>query len=107
MQEVCNQILASVEKAPPRVASSRSSDPPQQLPSIPDVHDEEFNTVPKYMKGRLTREKVNGGVEFLNKVFGDKYTLLKQNPAKLSVEMRQRFYVKSHQDSSLGVGVTG
>jgi hypothetical protein len=45
------------------------------------------------MKGRLTLDKINSGVEFLKKVLADKYTLLRQNPAKMSVDQRQRFYV--------------
>lgn len=44
------------------------------------------------MKGRLTREKVNGGLDFLNRVLGEKYAFLRQNPARLSIEMRQKYH---------------
>lgn len=63
------------------------------IPTLPLIEEEEFVTVPKYMKGRLTRDKINLGVEFFNRTLTEKYTLLRQNPSKLSVEQRQRFYV--------------
>lgn len=35
---------------------------------------------------------MNGGVEFLTRVIQEKYTFLRQNPAKLSMEQRQKYY---------------
>lgn len=53
----------------------------------------EFDSVPQYMRGRLTLERVNSAVEAINRVIDEKYSLLRMNPSKLSVEMRQRFFV--------------
>lgn len=90
--------------SPPLPLSSSSSSVPftgtttiigsSSFPKIEDVTEQEFSIVPKYMKGRLSREKINNGVGFINKVIAEKYTLLGQNPTKMSIELRQRFYVR-------------
>ncbi len=53
---------------------------------------DEFEALPKYLRGRITIERVNGLLEELNKVFCEKYTLLKANPAKLPFDQRQRHH---------------
>lgn len=91
-------MLAGAEECSSKTAvgkASSTSNPPTiiHVPSeIPAITLEEFETVPKYMRGRLTREKVNGGVEFLNRVLLDKYTFLRQNPTKLPPDQRQKYY---------------
>lgn len=90
-------MLASAEECPGKstvgkVASTTNPGTIQAPSEIPAITLEEFETVPKYMRGRLTREKVNGGVEFLNRVILDKYTFLRQNPAKLPPDQRQKYY---------------
>lgn len=84
-------MLASVEERPSKGSVSKAATA-STLSEIPSIAAEEFETVPKYMRGRLTRERVNGGVEFLNRVLLDKYTFLRQNPAKLSPDQRQKYY---------------
>jgi hypothetical protein len=84
-------VRLATKPRPDNVLSTNSST--ASIPTIEEISDEEFVTIPKYMKGRLTREKINAGVDFVNKVTSEKYTLLRQNPSKLNVEQRQRFYV--------------
>jgi hypothetical protein len=44
----------------------------------------EFEAVPKYMRGRLTREHINDGVDIINLAFKAKYSLLALPRGKLS-----------------------
>lgn len=61
---------------------------------IAEVQEDEFAILPKYMKGRLTMQKINQSVDQLNAIFKDKYSIMTcANPTKLSNENRQRFYV--------------
>lgn len=57
------------------------------------LDEEEFAGIPKYMRGRLTLERINSCVEAFNQVVQEKYLLLMQNPSRLSSEARQRFLV--------------
>lgn len=90
-------MLASVEERPcpgkgattKTLSATLVSNTPSEIPAIAPG---EFETVPKYMRGRLTQERVNGGVEFLNRVLLDKYAFLRQNPAKLPPDQRQKYY---------------
>jgi len=83
-------------KTPSKLVQSITVEPntpfAQPIPGMAPVNDQEMDQVPKYLRGRLTRDRVNGAVEFLNRLLREKYTLLQQNPAKLSVEQRQRYY---------------
>ncbi len=65
---------------------------PQFSQILSSLSLEEFEALPKYLRGRMTIERVNGMIEELNKVFCEKYTLLKANPAKLPFDQRQRYY---------------
>jgi hypothetical protein len=56
----------------------------------------EFDAIPKYMKGRLTLEKVNGMIELLNQLYADKYAVMLQNPNKLPHELRQKYWVPTN-----------
>lgn len=73
--------------------SAPSSAKPADSRRIMSVDVTEFDSVPQYMRGRLTLERVNSAVEAINRVIDEKYSLLRMNPSKLSVEMRQRFFV--------------
>lgn len=60
--------------------------------AIEHISPHEFDGLPKYLKGRLTVAKVNNLVDDFNRFILEKYTLLaRANPAKLSLEQRQRF----------------
>lgn len=55
--------------------------------------ESEFQGLPKYLKGRLNIQKINFFISDFNRFVEEKYLiLLKGNPAKLSVEQRQRFF---------------
>ena len=57
------------------------------------ISEIEFEGVPQYMRGRLSLDRINAAVDLFNRVIDEKYTLLRMNPAKMSVEMRQRHFV--------------
>lgn len=59
----------------------------------------EYENIPKYLKGRLSLEKLNQWIELLEKVFVEKYAIMQLNPAKLSGEHRNRYYEWRDQDS--------
>ena len=60
---------------------------------IHSLSEEEFELLPKYLKGRLTSSKINAFIQDFNRFLLEKYTLLlRSNPAKLSVEQRQKFF---------------
>lgn len=71
---------------------------PQQL-EIVRLSASEFDGIPKYLKGRLSLEKLNQWTELLEKVFVEKYTIMQANPAKLGGENRNRYYEWRDQDS--------
>lgn len=81
---------SSVTFASP-IAPLKSS-APQHLSALLPLSESEFEALPKYIRGRLALERVNKFVEDLNKIFVEKYTLLKCNPAKLPFDQRQRYY---------------
>lgn len=56
------------------------------------ISTEDYNQIPKYIKGRLTLEKINVTIESLNRLYLEKYNLMRQNPSKLAAEQRQKFY---------------
>lgn len=53
----------------------------------------EFEQIPKYMKGRLTIDKLNSMVDLLNQLYAEKYAIMTQNPSKLPHEHRQKYWV--------------
>lgn len=53
----------------------------------------EFEQIPKYMKGRLTIDKLNLMVDLLNQLYAEKYAIMSQNPSKLPHEHRQKYWV--------------
>lgn len=61
--------------------------------SIGRLAQSEFDLIPKYMKGRLTLEKINTMVDLLNQLYTEKYAIMTQNPNKLPHEYRQRYWV--------------
>lgn len=57
------------------------------------LSEDEFEQLPKYLKGRLTATKINAFIQDFNRFLTEKYTLLlRSNPAKLSVDQRQKFF---------------
>ncbi|XP_054288211.1 spindle and kinetochore-associated protein 1-like [Macrosteles quadrilineatus] len=80
-----NGILDSPMPPPGHNGSSR---PPVsmevQIPCIRMLHSNEMNSVPAYMKGRLTCENVNSFISIVNSVLKQKYSiaLLKRKEVK-------------------------
>lgn len=61
--------------------------------SICSLNESEFEGLPKYLKGRLNLQKINSFIADFNRFLLEKYSiLLKANPAKLTVDQRQRFF---------------
>lgn len=56
------------------------------------------------MRGRLTLEKINAGVTFINRTLRERYIFLKQNPAKLNGEARQRWYAMRETETEETTG---
>lgn len=61
-------------------------------PDIELMSQEEFETVPRYLKGRLSLDRINSFISSIAKVFTDKYAILKGNPARLPPDSRHRYY---------------
>lgn len=76
----------TVHFAPISLQTSSTAD------SITHISPQEFDSLPKYLKGRLTVAKINSLVDDFNKFISEKYTLLaRSNPAKLSLDQRQKY----------------
>lgn len=73
-------------------SSNRSSPASPYSQILFPLSPEEFEALPKYLRGRMPIDRVNGMIEDLNRIFCEKYTILKANPAKLPFDQRQRFY---------------
>lgn len=59
--------------------------------TLEHLSKEEFDSIPKYSRGRLAITKINSLLDHLNRLLVEKYTLLlRTNPAKLSIDQRQR-----------------
>ncbi|XP_033113074.1 spindle and kinetochore-associated protein 1-like [Anneissia japonica] len=69
-----DEATKSTTKAPRKVA----------VPVMDYLTVEEYDSVPKYMKGRLPYETVNNVVEGINKAILAKYTFLKQPVSSLN-----------------------
>lgn len=70
----------SQEKGPGKTGSGKT----KPIPTIQYITTEEFDTVSKYIKGRLQYEQVNHTVDELNKTIETKYNLMARPRAKLS-----------------------
>ena len=61
-------------------------------PQIEPVSSEEFDAVPRYLKGRLNLDRINAFISSLAMLFSEKYVILKGNPARLPPDSRNRYY---------------
>ena len=78
-------------KAPKKRVGFVASPSPQKSSGLPHLSPGEFESLPKYLRGRLPVTRVNSFIDVLNRIVDEKYSiLLRTNPAKLSVEQRQR-----------------
>ncbi|CAL1530957.1 unnamed protein product [Lymnaea stagnalis] len=65
----------------------------------------EFESVPKYMKGRLTYDGINCAIEQLDKAFTEKYKIMKQKKPQLSSANRKLYEAFRLQESNDTKGV--
>lgn len=61
------------------------------IPVLEYVTVDEFESVPKYMKGRLTYSQLNAAIDELNKPFQEKYKILAMKRSALNDANRKRF----------------
>ena len=61
-------------------------------PQIEPIRADEFEAIPRYLKGRLTLERINSFAVQLSRLYQDKYNILKVNPARLAPDQRNRYY---------------
>ncbi|XP_076465941.1 SKA complex subunit 1-like isoform X2 [Babylonia areolata] len=85
--------------------SAVSKQPQPPCPLIEYLTVDEFNDVPKYMKGRLSYQQVNTVIDELNKVFTAKYKLLKQKKSTMSDVNRKRYETLKMQETKDTRGV--
>ena len=61
-------------------------------PQVEPLASAEFDAIPRYLRGRLTLERINSFVAAINKVFMDKYAIVRSNPARIPPDQRTRYY---------------
>lgn len=109
---IINRVSAAQQAAsfrPPEQQRSRKTSlkQPNQVVSTPSLQQveivrlspTEFENIPKYLKGRLSLEKLNQWTELLEKIFVEKYSIMQSTPAKLGGESRNRYYEWRDQES--------
>eukprot|EP01083_Nonionella_stella_P072322 194917_1 len=57
---------------------------PRNIPQIEIVGKDEFDSVPKYVRGRLTQNRLNDSINEYNKHLLAKYRIIHMNPSKLN-----------------------
>lgn len=80
-EENKDQAPAVQPKQTPRSDGQKA---PRQVPKVEFITMEEFESVPKYIRGRLQYTNVNAAVVEINKAVETKYNLLSRPRAKLS-----------------------
>ena len=66
---------------------------------VANLSEGEFETVPKYLRGRLTLDRVNSWIDQFTAVVQEKYAIFNGNPAKMAGEIRNRYYDWREQES--------
>ncbi|BFZ01060.1 hypothetical protein BsWGS_04098 [Bradybaena similaris] len=85
-----NQQAASNQNGTNSNANSAVQQVTRSCSYLDFITVDEFEAVPKYMKGRLKYEKVNSIIEQLDKVFSEKYQILKLKTSSLNDLNRKR-----------------
>lgn len=114
VKEVLDLVPASLPVQPtpakaPRYPSQQQQQPPAPQPQpnvapqarsldIEPLSQFEFDEVPKYLKGRLTLDRLTQWTDGLSRVFAEKYAIVRQNPARMSHEHRTKYYEWRDQD---------
>ncbi|NWV17495.1 SKA1 protein, partial [Origma solitaria] len=77
------------------VEPERAKKPAKQKKSIkeaPLITTEEFESVPAYMKGRLTYDQINAAVQEINKAVVGKYKIMYHPLKSMSVPVRNLYH---------------
>lgn len=69
------------------------------IPALVYITVEEFEEVPKYMKGRLNYNQVNTAIDELNKALSEKYKILGMKRTTLNDANRKRYERYKEQES--------
>ncbi|CAL4115155.1 unnamed protein product, partial [Meganyctiphanes norvegica] len=89
-EEVNNAKDNKENVSPQKTLNNQNKSATKQITIIEYITVEEFESVPKYIRGRLQYDQVNNIVDQINKTLEAKYTLLRKPRAKASdVEMKQ------------------
>jgi len=102
--------VSQTDKSQPEQSKSAPVEAKKAPPSRPkpfSVHKidfltvQEFDSLPKYMKGRLKYEALNAAVDEFNAALADKYTFLARGfLPKMSIEEKKRFKDYKAQEST-------
>lgn len=76
-----------------------------QPPIVPYVSLQELESTPKYMKGRLTLEKVNAAVDELQKLVEEKYKILSLPITKLNDKSLKKYKVYKDMETTETKGI--
>ncbi|XP_026288753.1 spindle and kinetochore-associated protein 1-like [Frankliniella occidentalis] len=81
--------LASVTSSEPSTKEHPSTEQPLRNKTVCNIPEvlfltlDEFEKTPKYLRGRVTYEKINGFIEVFNKVLTSKYAVFKKKKSTL------------------------
>lgn len=96
----CDKENVSPQKPQKTQNKVQAAKPKKQTPIIEYLTVEEFESVPKYIRGRLQYDQVNNIVDKLNETLDAKYTLLRKPRAKASdMEMKLIAACKNKENS--------
>eukprot|EP01112_Ceratiomyxa_fruticulosa_P014517 TRINITY_DN4163_c0_g1_i1.p1 TRINITY_DN4163_c0_g1~~TRINITY_DN4163_c0_g1_i1.p1 ORF type:complete len:266 (-),score=50.99 TRINITY_DN4163_c0_g1_i1:50-847(-) len=89
--------IISQTPQPPLTQPKKSSN--SNIPNISYITLDELESTPKYIKGRLTQDKVNAGIDEFQQVVLAKYKLLSTPPGKLSEKQSQKYKYYKEMES--------
>ncbi|XP_005090216.1 spindle and kinetochore-associated protein 1 [Aplysia californica] len=98
-----NVSAPPLSQQPDQIMTSQTS--VQRCTYLEFLTVEQFDAVPKYMKGRMTYEKVNSVIEKLDHVYVEKYKILKQKKLSLNDVNRKRYEAFRRQETKDTQGV--
>lgn len=86
-----NTIAPVKSKSTEVKASKKTTKSKLFIPTLEYITVEEFDAVPKYMKGRISYTQLNAAVDELNKPFNEKYKILGMKRITLNDINRKRY----------------
>lgn len=91
----------SLKTSPPTATSQAISgkQPNTYYPEIEYLKVDEFQDVPKYLKGRITYDQMNKFIDGMNAAYLSKYKLLRQKKSSLNDANRKRYEIYKSQET--------